>query len=255
MADDPKQPQPTPSPPPEQPPPPPPTDEQVEAELGSYDFDEGQGPAEPPSDPGVVESDRPSAPPVDDDPEYDYINGGQPVRIKLSELKRGYLPNFQQHIQNLASREQNFARTIAGFNQAQAGAARYLQGAIEYLQSKLPAPPNPQLIHSDLLEYNRQKAIYDIESGKLHEMATARNTLVRQFQNQQRQDFAHRFQGEQQRTLHHLPDLKDPVKDARWKQSARALGAEIGYSPQELSQVYDHRLMRLIDWAIKGKEA
>src|SRR5262245_6495127 len=245
------------------PPPPPRSDEQIEADLGSFDFDTGEAPAGGPAEPrepsegegstgpaGVVEQERPTE--ADDDEREVTMRDNR--RLKISELKRGYLPEYPAHLRNLAEREQNFARVTAGFNQTQAYAARYLQGAIEYLQSKMPMKPDPRLIHSDLLEYNRQNALYEIENGKLQEMRNTRNVLVNQFQAAQRREFAERFRNEQLRTMHHLPDLKDPIKDAKWKQSARQLGAELGYSPQELSQMYDHRLMRLIDWAVKGKQ-
>jgi hypothetical protein len=239
-----------------------PSIEQIEDKLGSFDFDAPAAPAgearaqpEPASDEakeslaGETEAERPAQ--TDDDPEV-ILRDNQ--KVKLSELKRGYRPDWEKQVRDFQARQEAFQRNAAGYNQSQQQAAGLLQNAISVLQERLPKPPDPELAKSDPFEYLQQKTQYDIDAGKLQQAKMAQAYFAQQAQQQNRQALQKRLIQERDATLTHFPDLKDPVKATKFQEDTKTLGAELGFSSRELSGINDHRLIRLIDLALKAKK-
>jgi hypothetical protein len=241
--------------------------ESIEANLGSFDFDEPRKPegakAEPPpakeKEPGDDEAmatlageakaEQPA--PVEDDPEETLRDGR---KVRRSELKRGYRPDWEARIQQHMQREQAFAQATNGFSQAQQQTATLLQQAVEVVASRMPQAPDPSLVDTDPFEYQKRKLIYDTERAKLDDIVVRRDAFMRQTQANQQQSIQRQLLHEREATLRALPDLRDPVKAAKFVENTKNLGAELGYTPQELAQVRDHRLMKLIALAIEGKQ-
>lgn len=241
-----------------------PSNEELEAQLASFDFEEEPKPPAggPPAkakdvddDPamatlaGEAKAEQPK--PEDDDPD-EVLRDGR--KVKRSELKRGYRPDWEQRIQAHMQREQAFAQATEGFNQAQQQTAGLLQQAVEVVASRMPQAPDPSLVDSDPFEYQRRKLIFDTEKAKLDELLVRRDGFMRHTQAQQYQTTQRQLFHEREATLRALPDLRDPVKATKFVEGVKNLGAELGYTPAELAQVRDHRLMKLINLALEGKQ-
>jgi hypothetical protein len=243
------------------------SNEALESKLASFDFGDAEPPKKTPAGDdsaqpkeagddeamatlaGEAKAEQPA--PEDDDPE-EVLRDGR--KVKRSELKRGYRPDWEQRINAHMQREQAFAQATHGFNQAQQQTATLLQQAVEVVASRMPQPPDPNLVDTDPFEYQRRKLIYDTEKGKLDEIVVRRDAFMRQTQQQQYQATQRQLLHEREATLRALPDLRDPVKAAKFVEGVKTLGAELGYSPAELAQVRDHRLMKLINLALEGKQ-
>jgi hypothetical protein len=244
------------------------SNEALESKLASFDFGDAEPPKKKSADDdaaqpkeagddeamatlaGEAKAEQP-AQPEDDDPEETLRDGR---KVKRSELKRGYRPDWEQRIQAHMQREQAFAQATHGFNQAQQQTAGLLQQAVEVVASRMPQAPDPNLVDTDPFEYQRRKLIYDTEKAKLDDIVVRRDAFMRQTQQQQYQATQRQLLHEREATLRSLPDLRDPVKAAKFVEGVKTLGAELGYTPVELAQVRDHRLMKLINLALEGKQ-
>jgi hypothetical protein len=239
-----------------------PSIESIETNLGSFDFDEPKGPAGPAAEPakepgddevaanlaGEAKAEQPAE--SDDDPEEVLRDGS---KVRRSELKRGYRPDWEARINAHMQREQAFAQATTGFNQVQQQTATLLQQAVEVVASRMPQAPDPRLVETDPFEYQRQQVHYAQEKAKLDDIVIRRDTFLRRSHAEQQQAMQQQLVHEKEATLRALPDLRDPVKAAKFVEGTRNLGAELGYTPQELAQVRDHRLMKLINLALEGK--
>jgi hypothetical protein len=243
------------------------SNEALESKLASFDFGDAEPPKKKPAGDdsaqpkeagddetmatlaGEAKVERPAG--EDDDPE-EVLRDGR--KVKRSELKRGYRPDWEQRINAHMQREQAFAQATAGFNQAQQQTATLLQRAVEVVASRMPQPPDSNLVDTDPFEYQRRKLIYDTEKGKLDDIVIRRDAFMRQVQQQQYQTTQRQLLHEREATLRALPDLRDPVKAAKFVEGVKTLGAELGYTPAELALVKDHRLMKLISLALEGKQ-
>lgn len=243
------------------------SNEALESKLASFDFGDAPPPKKSADDDaaepkeagddeamatlaGEAKAEQP-AKPEDDDPEETLRDGR---KVKRSELKRGYRPDWEARIQQHMQREQAFAQATNGFNQAQQQTATLLQQAVEVVASRMPQPPDPSLAENDPFEYQRRKVIYDTEKAKLDGIVVQRDAFMRQTQQQLYQTTQRQLLHEREATLRALPTLRDPVKAAKFVEGVQNLGAELGYTPAELAQVRDHRLMKLINLALEGKQ-
>ena len=235
--------------------------EDIESKLASLDFDapaEPAGEAEPQeageteaqAEPaGEAEASQPAEP--DDDPETTLRDGR---RVKLSELKRGYVPEYEQKLAEFKQREQAFGQATAGFSQAQQEMVRQLQHAVQYVGSQMPKPPATELAQTDPFAYMQQKAAYDQKAAELNQLVVARNQTMARYQQQQAFQHKRYLAQQMEATLNKLPDLKDPVKRAKWMEGVNEMAAEAGYSRAELSQVNDARLFWIINEALQNRQ-
>jgi hypothetical protein len=118
----------------------------------------------------------------------------------------------------------------------------------------MPQAPDPSLVDTDPFEYQRRKLIYDTEKAKLDDIVVRRDAFMRQTRSTQYQNTQRQLLHEREATLRALPDLRDPVKAAKFVEGVKNLGAQLGYTPHELAQVRDHRLMKLINLALEGQQ-
>jgi|SRR5215831_3465964 len=254
MADDTAAPAPTPAPDPQS----------IEEKLGAFNFDE---PSPPPAGNGKEPSDDAAyaevaaeqspaepAPVEEDDPETTLRDG---TRIRHSELKRGYLnpqqrEAFNQRVQQLEQRQRNFARQTRGFDAVQQQTASLLNQMVEYAQTRLPKPPDQKLLDTDPFEFQRQKAHYDNEQSKLGELNARRQAYYNQVRWQQRQAQERHLWQQREALLAAMPELRDRVRATQFTEGVKALGAKLGYTPAELNQVYDSRLVKLIAMAMRA---
>jgi hypothetical protein len=111
------------------------------------------------------------------------------------------------------------------------------------------------LVDTDPFEYQRQKARYDEGIVELQKLQHMRANHHQQAVQQQRQEMAKRAYYEEQAAYRKLPHLKDPVKRAQTIKDIGEYAAEVGYTPAEVNQLRDHRLLVMLHDAIEGKRA
>ncbi len=234
----------------------------IEDKLASFDFDapappagDTQEPVKEAEDDAIVSTlvgETPEEPaPPDDDPE---VNLRDNTKVRLSELKRAYHPEWQKHLAEFSQKQQAFEQATAGFTQQQQQTAQLLQQAVSFVEARLPKAPDIALIDTDPFEYQRQKAHYDAEIGKLDQLRGVQAQFHQQTEQQARQQFQQYLTQQYEAALQSLPHLRDPVKKAKWTEEVKSLGAELGFTPQEVNGIHDHRVLKLIDLATKAKK-
>lgn len=174
-------------------------------------------------------------------------------KVKISELKRGYRPEWTQEAQKYAQAVKQYQARAQGFDQQEQAYAQLLQNAVAFVQARLPEAPDDKLIDSDPFEYQRRKANYDTEVAKLGQLQQQQAAYHQHLQQKQQQQWQQYLSREMELARNALPDLKDTVKAAKWLEEVKALGKELGYTNQEMSQIHSHKHMKLINLALEGK--
>ena len=67
----------------------------------------------------------------------------------------------------------------------------------------------------------------------------------------QQQQMAHHLQREQQALLALKPELRDPAKAVKYTEDVKRFAVANGYRPEDAAQIRDHRLLNVIDKAMK----
>jgi hypothetical protein len=232
----------------------------VEDKLASFDFDAPAAPAggtEKPQEAGDDEALETLAgetgaevPATDDDPEEILRDG---TKVKRSELKRAYRPDWEKQTQEFAQRQEAFQRATAGFTQDQQRAAQMLQNAVAIVQSKMPKPPDEKLLDSDPFEYQKQDFLFRKAQGELQQLKAAQVQQFQQVRAQQQHQQRIKLFHEAEAVRRVFPDFKDPVKFAKFNEEAREYATTRGYKPSDLDGVTDHRLLGVIHDAVEGR--
>ncbi len=157
------------------------------------------------------------------------------------EVVNGYLRQSDYTRKTQAAAEQRKAaeaelRAVAEERQ------RYAQ-TLEYFSQQLPqaAPPSPDLLDSDPVEYLKQRDAFE-RSAAQRNMAAAELQRVHE---QQRQDAQRRFievrQAEEQALVEKLPEWREEAKAKEGKAQVAKYLKDAGYSDEQLSTLVDHR--------------
>lgn len=236
----------------------------IEDKLGSFDFDErSEAPAaaapkeqaEPGDDDAISElageesGDKAKA---SDDEDREVILRDN-SKVKISELKRGYRPDWEKQVAEFTERQKAFEQKTQGFTQAEQQYAQLLQQAAQFVEARMPKAPDVSLIETDPFEYQRQEAFYKLELGKLEQLKQTQQVFYQQTQQRHAQEHQERLAKERDATLQALPHLRDPVKAAKFYEDVKVLASELGFTPDEIAGVHSHKVMKLINLALEGK--
>lgn len=133
--------------------------------------------------------------------------------------------------------------------------------AIAALQNQLrevPPMPDGQLFEDDFVEYQRQVNVINIierENNAIfqqQQQIAQQNQQITNHQNQEREAQNNQYiQSQRQKLEHIMPGLSDPVKKQEFANDYMNYGQEWGFSPDELSQTHDARMILVIDKAMK----
>lgn len=179
------------------------------------------------------------------------------TQVSLGDLKKAYdeargyrqvLPQIQQERARIEQEKQAIAAQQQQFQPVIAQVATILQ-------QQIPPAPDPSLLESDPLEFHKQRWMHE------HAVTQLRAVNAAQAEAQQRQVAeaeAQRktyLQGQQQKLVEAIPYLRDPEKAKAFNADFHEIGQAVGFAPEDLGQVFDHRLFKLAEYAIKGLRA
>jgi len=182
---------------------------------------------------------------------------GNNIDVTLEELKQGYSGQkyVQKGMQEAAAQKKeaeevyanlvNERKQIANlYEQLQSG--NFVQPPVEPSRERFEADPLGYM--SEKLEYDEAKAGYDRKMSQLKEVSQ-KNTEAEQ---QATEAYIKREMEELQRIL---PEFSDPQKANEIKDKLVLSGkAHYGYSEEEISQVMDHRAIRVLHDAMKYQD-
>jgi len=133
-----------------------------------------------------------------------------------------------------------------------------LAQVFQQVQSGLPqAPQEPSrdMFESDPIGFMEAKLKYD-EDVKAYNEQIGQLQQVAQQQSQAQQAAQQAYVQREMETLKQvMPEFADPEQAPKVRDRLVAMGQEVyGYSPEEISQVMDHRAIRVLHDAIKYQE-
>ncbi len=229
----------------------------LDDKLGSFDFDdkpqappagEARQEKEPGEDSDLVELVEETEKPEDDDPE---VNLRDNTKVRLSELKKAYRPSWKDEVEQFEARRKEIEQKSQYFTQQEQLVMQAANAAAAIAQRYVPQAPDPELAKQDPFAYAEKKAEYDARMGELqalqHQMAQASEQAARK-QQQALQEY---YTKQQQALNAARPELKDPVKAAKFWESVKQVGASVGATPEEMAKIPDYRIYLIAEKAFK----
>jgi len=174
---------------------------------------------------------------------------GKEVEVTLEELQKGYsrTQDYTRKTQQIAEARK---QTEAELQAVRAEREQYAQllGALE-AQVQQAAQPNidwDRLYQEDPIEYVRQREVMRENKEKAEAIQSEQQRLAYLSQQEQAQLMQQRLEHEKEALLAAIPDWKDAKKAQAEKALLVEFGQKIGFTPDELKNVVDHRAVLML---------
>ena len=167
---------------------------------------------------------------------------GEEIEVPEDELLKGYsrTKDYTKKTQKLAEERKAFE---AEFQSVRSEREQYTK-ALEALKGQLQSAKEPdweRLQNEDPIEFVKQKELWR-DRKEQFALIEQEKHRVAELQAQEQQKAFHSFlQEEQSRLLDALPEWKDAKKAQAEKEKIASFASSLGYSDEELAQIYDHR--------------
>lgn len=187
---------------------------------------------------------------VEELPKYRVKANGEELEVTLDELLNGYsrTADYQKKTQSLAEQRKAVEAERQKIDEAAKVRDTYAQRlqVIEQLLSTEDTENLAELKDSDPIAYAIKVAERSEKEKQLAAVKQER-ARVQQEQAQQQQQYIQRHvQAEQEKLKTLIPEFKDEAKAEVIRQDIRKYAKSIGFSDQELSQVYDSRAVQTL---------
>ena len=174
---------------------------------------------------------------------------GKEVEVTLDELQKGYsrTQDYTRKTQQIAEVRK---QTEAELQAVRAEREQYAQ-LLSALESQVQqvAQPNidwDRLYQEDPIEWVRQREVMRENQEKSAAIQSEQQRLAQLSQQEQAQFMQQRLQQEQEALLAAIPDWKDAKKAQAEKALLVEFGQKIGFTPDELKSVVDHRAVLML---------
>lgn len=171
---------------------------------------------------------------------------GKDVEVTLDELQKGYsrTQDYTRKTQQVAEMRK---QTEAQLTAIRAEREQYAQ-LLGALSEQVKAAAEPQidwdrLYQEDPIEYVRQREVMRENREKAAAIQAEQQRLAEISQQEQMQKLQTHKAKESQALLEAIPTWKDPAKAKAEKAMLIEFGQKMGFTPQELSHIYDHRVV------------
>lgn len=218
---------------------------------GGADEDEGADESE------ELEEDESEDEDHDPEPTYKVTVDGQEVEVTESELLAGYsrTADYTRKTQALAEQRKAVeaeARLIREVREAQAQRLAQIE---EVLQGLQPAEPDwDRLRQENPAEFAAQYAEHQRSKEQMARIRAAREQAEREALALRQRELQSVIAGERQKLVEAIPEWKDPEVASKEKAKLADFARSLGYTDNDLAQVYDHRLMVILRKAAKYDE-
>ena len=174
---------------------------------------------------------------------------GKEVDVTLEELQKGYsrTQDYTRKTQQIAEVRK---QTEVELQAVRAEREQYAQllSALE-AQVQQVAQPNidwDRLYHEDPIEWVRQREVMRDNQDKAAAIQSEKQRLNQLSQQEQAQFMQQKLHHEQEALLAAIPDWKDAKKAQAEKALLVEFGQKIGFTPDELKNVVDHRAVLML---------
>ena len=172
------------------------------------------------------------------------------AKVQLAELKKGYQrqADYTRKTQEVANQRQSLeadAQRLEGITQA----------FIDHISSMVPAEPNPSLALTNPNQYTAQKAQYDAAVAQVQKLIEIGSGPKEIKDGRAKEDHSRRIAEENRRLTEMFP--KTATQDGRKQffETVSSVASEVGFTPDEIRSVVDHRVFALAHWAKIGMES
>ena len=203
------------------------------------------------------ESDEDAEPePVAEEPQRFVVKvDGEEQEVTLAELQAGYSrqADYTRKTQELAQQRRQIEQEI---QQAREERERYARQLAEF-EAGLQPEPEPtdeqwqQLYEQNPVEWVRQRELMRERREKRERLARERQQLVLRQQQEQARKLQETVQQEQRRLIEAIPEWSDAEKAKVERNDIRRYAHDVGFSDDDIAQVYDHRLVLVLRDAAK----
>lgn len=186
------------------------------------------------------------------------------TEVSLKELKGGYLRqgDYQKKTQEISNLRRDAEAKVAAITQQETAFSQQhsqlqttLDGLVDYLAQRLPEEPSTTLAMTNPGEYTRQKAMYDAAVGELQTILATKKQVNEQGQQVAYQKHQERLNAENEALVAAFPQIVDPAKREVFNKGILDIATKLGFSPEELGTVVDHRFLKLGHYAAIGMKA
>ena len=183
---------------------------------------------------------------VEESPKYRVKANGEELEVSLDELLNGYsrTADYQKKTQSLAEQRKAVEverSKIAETAKVRDTYAQRLQVIEQMLQQQSGTEDLSQLRENDPIGYALAVADRSEKEKQIYAIRAERQRVQQEQAQQQSQVLQSHVQQEQQKLVDLIPEFKDEAKAEVIRRDIRVYAKSIGFSDQELSQVYDSR--------------
>ena len=201
---------------------------------------------------------------VEEKPRYRVKVDNEELEVDLDELIKGYsrTSDYTKKTQTLAEQRKAVEAERARIEEAAKLRDTYAE-RLQVIEQMLTQPEEDisGLKDTDPIGYAVKMAEKVEREKQLNAVREERQKVLAQQQADQQQRLSQHLAQESERLKAAIPDLADDVKGEVVRKEIRSFAKSIGFSDQELSQVYDHRAVLTLYKAMqydklqKGKPA
>jgi hypothetical protein len=178
-------------------------------------------------------------------PSYRVKVDNEEVEVTLDELLKGYsrTSDYTKKTQTLAEQRKAVEAERTKIEEAAKLRDQYAQrlGIIEQMLTSQPEENLAELKDTDPIGYAVKVAERAERDKQLAAVRAERQQLAQRQQAEQQERLQMHLTQEQERLKAAIPELADQVKGEVIRKEIRDFAKSIGFSDQELTQVYDHR--------------
>jgi hypothetical protein len=184
------------------------------------------------------------------DSTYKVKVAGQEFEVTLDELRNGYSrdADYRRKTEELSNERKSFQSQSEKQRQDYSQKLNEMNQLLSNAQQEL----NSEISSSDL------EALYDedpAQAAKIeHKLRRKQEKLasaLQKTQSEQKAQFDGYLQMERTKLVNKIPDFADPGKALNLKNNMRSHLAKYGFNDSEIAQVYDHRILMLVNDAMK----
>jgi len=185
-----------------------------------------------------------------EDSTYKVKVAGQELDVTLDELRNGYSrdADYRQKTEELSNQRKNFQseseKQRLDYSQKLNDLNQRLSNAQQDLSAEINSAELDRLYEEDPTEAAKQER-------KLKKKQDVLNQSIYQAQAEQKEQFSSFLQDQQKKLLSKMPEFSDPAKASNIKSNMKTTLNNYGFNDQEVAQVYDHRIVMLVNDAMK----
>ena len=175
---------------------------------------------------------------------------GQEFEVTLDELRNGYSrdADYRRKTEELSNDRKNFHSQSEKQRQDYSQKLKEVNELMSVAQEQL----NTEISSSDL------EALYDEDPAqaariehRLRKKQEKINSAMAKNQSEQKKQFDMFLKDQQTKLVSKMPEFSDPDKASQLKTSMKSTLNAYGFNDTEVAQVYDHRIVMLVNDAMK----